>query len=331
MRPWERGIMPGHGKRREGSRGEVPWRPIVILGCSGLAGGVSSTDRALGPAVWGRRVARLPASGVLLVATDLQGNLRDYETLKRIHQRELAAGADAILAFTGDLVHGPCPELNEPDAWPSYLGTPYRDESAALIRDFERYTRTERAFSLIGNHEHAHVGGPVVPKFHDDEAAVLDAALGEDRPAIHELFRSFPLLAVSPSGVVLTHGAPRAAEADLEAFEGLGYAGYERISIQRMHQVDTVGALLWARGAAPENARALLAATALEGRPNSFVVYGHDVVREGYDKIEDEQICVSTSFALHDSRKVYLRLDLSTRYRGVRELRDGIEILPLYP
>jgi hypothetical protein len=60
-------------------------------------------------------------------------------------------------------------------------------------------------------------------------------------------------------------------------------------------------------------------------------VYGHDVVPEGFERIGDEQLCVSTSFGVVDPNKVYLNLDLASRYRTVAELRVGREILPLYP
>src|SRR5262245_50483905 len=190
--------------------------------------------------------------------------------MKALHR---AAGPDAILAFCGDLVHGPSPDMNEPGCWPDYLGTEYRDESRSLILDFDRYTEHAKCFSLLGNHEHAHIGGPVVPKFHPDEAAVLDDALGDDRARVHELFRSLPLIAVGECGVVLTHGAPRATEPDLESFERLSYAGYERVSINAMYAKDTLGALLWSRGASEAEARALLQATSLDGRRNAFVAF----------------------------------------------------------
>jgi hypothetical protein len=288
-------------------------------------------ERLLGADVWDRRCARLPNRGVLLYATDLQGSLKDYERMKALYAIEEAAGNDPILAFCGDLVHGPSPDMHEPGEWPDYLGTPYRDESATLLRDFESFTKTARAFSLLGNHEHAHIGGPVVPKFYPDEAAVLDEALGADRPRMHAFLRTFPLLAVSECGAVLTHGAPRATEPDLASFERLAYAGYERVNINDMYCTDTVGALLWSRGASEEQARALLKATAINSRANAFVAYGHDVVREGFELIGDSQICFSTSYALFDERKVYLRLDLAAKYSSVHDLRVGHEILPLWP
>lgn len=161
----------------------------------------------------------MPAKGVLIYATDLQGNLRDYQRLKEIYDEEELRGHEPILGFCGDLVHGPSPDMLEPGAWPDHLGTPYSDRSAELVRDFERYSRTARTFSLLGNHEHAHIGGPVVPKFYPDEARVLEEALGEDRTRVRDFFRTFPLLAVAPCGAVLTHGAPRATEPTLADFE----------------------------------------------------------------------------------------------------------------
>lgn len=282
------------------------------------------------PDCFDRKVARLPDHGILLYATDLQGNLDDFERLMALHAIEEQAGNQPILALCGDLVHGPSPDLNAPGAWPEHLGTAYVDRSADLIRRFETLCRTHRVFSLLGNHEHAHIGGPVVPKFWPDEAAVLDAALGADRDRIHAFFRRWPLLAVGRCGVVLTHGAPGMTLADLEQFERLDYAGYEGISIHQMYRHDVLGALLWSRSADEARACALLAATALDGRPHAFVAYGHDVCWEGYEVIGDHQINLSTSYGLHDRDKVYLRLDLSHRYRDAHDLREGIEIRALY-
>jgi len=288
------------------------------------------TARAMGSDVWGRKVARLPTEGVLLVCTDLHGNRRDYEAMKRIYAREEASGNDPVLAFCGDLVHGPSPDLLRPGAWPDYLGTPYEDESEWIIRDFDRFSRWARAFSLLGNHEHSHVGGPVVPKFYPDEASVLERTLGSEADEIHAFMETFPLLAVSPSGLVLTHAAPAATEPDLDAFERLRYRGYGGMSIRSMFSADTLARLLWARSATEQQARDLLKVCALDGDPEGVVVFGHDIVRSGYEKVGREQICVSTSFGLYDRDKVYLRLDLSRRYRSVEALRPGVEIIALH-
>ena len=59
-------------------------------------------ERAL-PQVWNRRVARLPDHGVLLVATDLQGNLADYERMKALYA---ADGDDPKLGDYAKLLYG---------------------------------------------------------------------------------------------------------------------------------------------------------------------------------------------------------------------------------
>jgi len=281
------------------------------------------------PSWWGHKVARLPAHGVLIVATDLQGNLEDFRALAKIHRKELEAGKDAWLVLCGDLVHGPPDELTGPD-WPDHLGTPYVDRSDELVLEYMRYVQEHDSFCLLGNHEHAHVGGPVVSKFHLDEAAVLEARLGDARDRVRAFLSGLPLIAVAPCGIVCTHGAPWATEPDLDAFENLQYEGHEDVPLWRMLESGTVGALLWARGASDLQAEALLAA--VHGRPDyGFVMYGHDIVREGYETSGARQICVSTSFALFDEAKTYLRLELDREYPDVYALRPGHEILPLHP
>ena len=280
---------------------------------------------------WGRKVARLPDHGVLLVATDLQGNFEDYEALKAIYRREEKAGNEPILLLCGDLVHGPGGHYADPANWPDFLGTFYRDRSRELILDYERFADNARTVALLGNHEHAHIGGPIVSKFHPDEAAVLDAELADDAPRIQAFIATFPLIAVAKCGATFVHGAPRATEKDLDAFEALDYDGFEQVDIGSMYERGTVGSLLWARCAEPEHAREFLRATRPGEGSNAFVAFGHDVVREGYEKIGAEQICVSTSFGCDDENKVYLRLDLAAEYTSVHDLKPGREILPLYP
>ena len=276
--------------------------------------------------VWDRRVAELPEDGVLLVCTDLHGNLGDYERMLELHQAEMASGREAILAFCGDIVHGPSRDVVQ--QWPGYLGTPYRDESAKIILHFEQYSREFKAFSLMGNHEHSHVGGPVVPKFYPDEAAVLDAVLGRQVPRIHEFFESFPLLAVTPCGVVLTHGAPAGTMDTLEGFETLEYAGYREFPFHAMRASDPLGALLWSRSSTSSEAADLLEVA--YGERRGVVVHGHVIVRSGYSLGGPHHLCLSTSFGLYDHKKAYIRLELSARYTCTRDLRVGHEILPLY-
>ncbi len=283
--------------------------------------------------VWwhGKKVARLPREGTLLVATDLQGNWADYCALKEIYAVEKAKGTNPTLLFCGDMVHGPSEEIAHPETWPDFLGTLYEDQSARLILDIIDFAAEENVVALLGNHEHAHVGGPVVSKFHPDEAAVLNATLGDRCEEVCSFLSGLPLIAVAECGASFCHGAPRRTEPDLDSFEVIDYQGFDEASIVSIHEHTTLGALLWSRHATPEQARAFLEATSVTDKPAGFVAFGHDVVRDGYERIGDEQLCLSTSFGLDDVNKHYLRIDLSKRYDSVHDLRLGNELLQLYP
>ncbi|MFL5348226.1 MAG: metallophosphoesterase [Hyalangium sp.] len=269
------------------------------------------------------RLLRLPASGRLLVATDIQGNLRDFQRMLTLFE---ASPEDTVLVFTGDMVHGPDEETER--NWPHYLGTPYRDESPEVVRAFlearERFPG--RVHCLLGNHEHAHVGGPRTAKFHEDEAQVLEERMGlGPSAAMRTLFAQFPLVAVAPNGVALLHAAPSARLTGPEELEKVELEGYAHMGIFEFLHVPVIGPTLWSRMAEPEQARAFLAALGAR-----VAIYGHDVVREGYERLGDEQLCVSTSFALFDKDKVYVELGLARSYPDVHSLRDGIELKKLY-
>ena len=280
---------------------------------------------------FGRKVIRLPDRGVLLVATDLQGNWADYCQMKALYAQEEAAGRNPVLLFCGDMVHGPSEDLNAPGAWPPYLGTKYSDGSAAILRDFMVFSQEARAFSLLGNHEHAHIGGPVVSKFHPDEAAVLNEALGDDKEAVAAFISTWPLIAVSRSGLVFVHGSPAATEPGVEQWEEVELTGYDGLApIDMLRSNQPFATVLWARSATEREATAFLKAALPERDGEGVVVFGHDVVRSGYGKVGSRQLCLSTSYGLDDENKTYLRVALAGRYRSVDDLRDGVELRRLY-
>jgi len=106
------------------------------------------------------RVLRLPDHGRLLVCTDLQGCLRDFQRFVRIFEHALIDHqGDAHVLFTGDLIHGP---HIEPDDWPDFLGEYYRDASGDVIMAYAELAARYpgRVHALLGNHEHGHIGGP---------------------------------------------------------------------------------------------------------------------------------------------------------------------------
>lgn len=272
-------------------------------------------------------ILHLPDRGQLIVCTDLQGCLRDFEQIVVVFLRALEDhGGDAHLLFTGDLVHGP--HIDRKD-WPDFLGEYYRDESGDLIKQFSRL-RTRypgRVHAIIGNHEHGHIGGPHTAKFAIDEVELLESRMGPDASAwMRNLLRELPLVAVAPCGAVFTHGAPAA---EIDSRDDVEAARLDEMVFDSpidIFEVPVVGPLLWARSAEGDVARRFL--RAMDG---TISIYGHDVIPEGFERVGDEQIVVSTSFGVFDENKVYLQLDLAARYPTVHDLRVGHEILPLYP
>jgi len=278
-------------------------------------------------------VLRIPDSGRLIVSTDLHGHLEDYRRVVAAFERTLAETGDAYLLFTGDLIHGPIYSRAD---WPPHLGDFYADESPRLVSELRELLRKQpkRVFSLIGNHEHSHVGGPHTRKFHKQptETQFFESSVGADKTEEYKaLFRTFPIVAVAGKGVVVTHGAPRVLEATFAQVCTVEYAGHERRTIPQMLEVPILGELFWTRAAGPLVVRRFLERMKIGAQTNHLVVYGHDPVREGFVREGDEQLCFSTSFACKNARKVYLDLDLAREYKTVHELEVGREIRPLYP
>jgi hypothetical protein len=273
------------------------------------------------------RVLRLPDHGRLLVCTDLQGCMRDYRRMVELFEQALREHrGDAHLLFTGDLIHGP---HIDPEDWPDFLGEYYRDASGEVMTAYAglaaRYPG--RVHALLGNHEHGHIGGPHTAKFAADEVALLEQILGPTGTArMRGIIHTFALAAISPCGAVFTHGAPAAQIDSVSQLEAVDLSGAGYASPLEVLDTPILGRILWARSATEAEAQRFLRATG-----GTLSIYGHDVIPEGYECVGDEQIVVSTSFGLSDGNKVYVSLDLGSRYGGVRDLRIGHELLPLYP
>jgi hypothetical protein len=277
------------------------------------------------------RLLTLPDHGELLVCTDLHGNLRDFKRMRRLLEDRIQREANPFLLFTGDLIHGPsCTE----EEWPDYLGTFFPDESGEVVESFiELQTKhPARVACLIGNHEHSHVGGPHTPKFWPDETQHFEQAVGPRlTKRFKKLFRTFPAAAVSRCGVVVTHAAPNAEIRGPEEIADIRYEGYEDLPIATLEDMPLLGRLLWSRRCPPQTARGFLDALSVGGLELALVVYGHEIIPEGFERIGSEQLLLSTSFGVRDENKCYLRLDLTRRYRSTDDLREGREILRLYP
>lgn len=267
-----------------------------------------------------QRTVELPASGTIFVVTDLQGNVRDFERIASIFEAHQAAHGDGHLLVTGDLVHGP--EYTR-EQWPPHLGSFYVGDSCSVLEQAEAVQARHpgRVHYLLGNHEHAHVGGPVVGKFFPDEAARLEQLLGAARTErVRTWLRSWPLVAVAPqAGLCFLHAAPAAPIAHRDELEALPFDGGDGADPALAH---LLVALLWSRGTTAERARSFLRAF---GPGLTAAVHGHDVVREGFAVEHGACLCLSSSFGCYDGDKVYLRWDLAERAPSAEALaRRGL-------
>jgi hypothetical protein len=286
---------------------------------------------ALEPQSSSRLLVIPETEGRLLVCTDLHGNLGDFRRIREIFRRAHEARPGPIhLLFTGDLIHGP----NYPASrWPDYLGAFYEDASGRLMDEFLelRQAYPGRVHCLLGNHEHSHVGGPHTPKFWLDETQYFEDSVGPERAGRYrEVFRGFQLAAVTACGVSVTHAAPNVELESVAELEEIRYEGYERMSLESIQSTPTLGRLIWSRSCPPDVARGFLSVLGQQSWPQRVVVFGHEIVQDGFESFGDEQLLLSTSFGLEQRKKRYLCVDLSARYRSVRDLRPGREILPLY-
>jgi hypothetical protein len=281
------------------------------------------------------RIVELPPRGKLIVATDLQGHLGDFRRLAWLFERSRQERPDTFLVITGDLVHGP--EL-EAEEWPEHLGGYYVGNSVAVLEEAAALQRQHpgHVHYLLGNHEHAHIGGPVVGKFFPDEAARLEELLGPERTRwAQEWLLTWPLVAVAPrAGLCLLHGAPHAPIQSRRDIEEIDLAALREGASFRLNGARNIlTALLWARAASAERARAFLRAL---GPTLQVAVHGHDVAREGFVVEDATHLCVSSSFGCHDGDKVYLTWELDdpavsaldVARRGLRRLWP--EATPVY-
>lgn len=262
-----------------------------------------------------------PDRGRLIFATDFHGQLLDFQRLAARFSARRARGEDLYLLFAGDFVHGPRPDQRRgPWLRP--------DRSPQLLLALEQLLRDHpgRVHSLLGNHEHAHLGGAPTQKFYrglDDDVSVLNQRLGDQRRRFCDLFRSFYAAALAPCGLLFTHAAP-----DLPATPDL----LHRVTTARFDQRDEVLLkLLWPRGVPSGRIDAVLEAMRFKGIQPRVSVYGHEIIPSGVDRSRPRQLVVSTSFAVADRVKTFIEVDLAAEYACPEDLRPGVELVRLYP
>ncbi len=268
------------------------------------------------------RLRRLPSRGTLLVSTDLHGNLDDLRALRRRFEALCAERTESEVHWValGDNVHGPDPGARQRlPAW-----CDYDDASAAIIDELHHVESTHRGrvHLLLGAHEHGHLGGPHPRRFWPDEVERLDDLLDDEgRGRLYTLFARAPLLASSPSGLVLCHAVPDVilSAADLEAIS----LDPTRNDPQR---AQVLTSLLRTTGPRPAGeVRRWLAGL---GDGPSLLIHGHDEHAAGFAR-GDGWMCPVIFGAAHADKRC-LVLDLARRYDSSETLIDGREIVRLH-
>lgn len=270
-----------------------------------------------------RRQLTLPEHGVLLVSTDVHGSRADFEQMVARYEAS-AAASDTHWVILGDIVHGPdeLARARRPDLYD------YDDESPAIARRILELqaARPGRVHFVLGNHDWAHVGGPTTSKFYRDEAQQLESTLVADELAdLRALFRGALLFVVAPCGAFLSHASPGNAPASLAEVDDVDLSGSPT-----ERDAEIIRSFTNFYGQEEARSRAFLAAmSALSSCELTFVVHGHDRDEAGWFVQEKTQIC-PVIFGAPRPAKRYLRLELSARYNGVHDLREGHEILRLW-
>jgi hypothetical protein len=273
-----------------------------------------------------RRVIHLPDRGRLIVSTDVQGNVADFDRVASLFEDAARDADGAYLVVTGDLVHGP--ELTEAE-WPDYLGSFYNGDSKTVLEHARELADRfpGHVHYLLGNHEHAHVGGPVVSKFFPDEARRLEELLGDEGTRrMRGWLRNWPFVASAPKArLVMLHAAPHARIRSADDLDRLPLDSFYDVPLEEMAARGTLGALLWARTTSTERGYEFIHAIDPEAR---VAVYGHDVARGGFAVEREPLLCVSTSFGCFDGDKLYLEWDLSEPAESARQVaKKGLKQL----
>lgn len=266
------------------------------------------------------------ASGPALITADLHGNLEDFERLRDLFLASEVRGEAPLWISVGDWVHGPAEQRRDVVDSVGRLLYDYDDETPAILDQlFELIDRFPgRVHSLCGNHEHAHLGGRRTRKFHDDEAAHLEARLsGAQVIELRRRFASWPVvIRLASCGVVVTHGAPYAATA--RELERVRFSGGDDAR-------ELLHAALNRYGFDNGEDLELLARLSEDGTPYRVLIHGHDRQEDGFARSGTAALLLCTSFGARRSAKTYAWLDLGRQYASVADLRDGIELRRLWP
>lgn len=268
----------------------------------------------------------LPASGLVQISTDVHGNAEDFAALEDHFLSLRDSGVDAHWVILGDIVHAP--DAQARDEQPDLYDFP--DGSMAIADRILalQIAHPGRVHFVLGNHDHAHVGGPRVGKFYADEAAELESTLTSAQiQRLHGLFQRALFAVAAPCGALLTHGVPDATLLDLRLLEDIPLRVEDMSSAQRA----VMRPLLTSYGQQNATAATLLSQlSAAHGLRLGVVIHGHDRDVDGFFREGEHQLCPCL-FGAPRPNKRFVLLDLAAYYPNVHALRDGHEIRRLFP
>jgi predicted phosphodiesterase len=267
----------------------------------------------------------LPNEGKLMVSTDLHGNAEDFFALRDRFLSLFSLDSHSHWVILGDLVHAP--NAASRSEYPQLYD--YGDGSIEIVQAVSDLIATypERIHFVLGNHDHAHIGGPRTAKFYPDEAAQLESSLTSTQiTTLHTLFQSALLAISTTSGLFLSHGAPGI---ELDSISEINDLPLNQ-SLWTPQQHCIFEHLLGSYGQPPEKADLfLLRISKLTGIKHTIIIHGHDRDEDGFFT-EGHNQCCPCIFGSPKYKKSYLLLDLASYYRDVSQIRRGIELFYLH-
>lgn len=255
---------------------------------------------------------RLPPYGQAVMTGDLHGNRRNLEKLQKYAMLDRVAARHVILH---EMAHSE----------PAFLADPDHSHEVMLTAAAYKCQYPDQVHFLQSNHELAQLtdypiakaGRTVVERFDESVAAAYGASrTGQVLAAIDEFIASFPLAAVSPNGVWMSHSLPNSfdlPEFDMEVFR-------RRLTAADLRDNRTVFHLVWGRHYTQQHIDHLAGLLEVD-----VFITGHQPQEMGFD-LQYQRLIILASDHNHGS---FLPFDLSKRHTAeelVRNIRKFVAV-----
>jgi len=285
--------------------------------------------------------------GILLLATDLHGNLEDYQRVKAIFHEMRGRGEAQRLVLMGDLVH-------------RYNSEPHPDGSKEILDDLID-NPDPRIIPLLGNHELMHIYGMYnVSKLGQLFVPELEALFGKDKKKYHAFMKSMPYAVRTKGGVLINHPGPSAAVTGIPQQDYMSLLT-QTDGISFMQNLDHDAILKKARAAGngdeclgfhetPEGAylwevffnkneaeypgrmykiilNCFLMIMSRGYEKQNFLVSGHIPEQEGHRVLHDKQLRLCSSYGADKDKKTISIVDAGRKYESIQELVDDLRPL----